>query len=103
MQVLRRLESVQHDLFSIGAELAAVAAKPDREKPETPGLPAGRTLELERWIDEAEDRLPPLTAFILPGGVAAGAALHLARCVCRRAERSVVTVGCPRTNQSPPW
>jgi cob(I)alamin adenosyltransferase len=89
-RVRMRLESVQHDLFSVGAELAAVAAKPDRAKPETPGLPAARILELEQWIDEAEDGLPPLTAFILPGGVAAGAALHLARCVCRRAERSVV-------------
>jgi cob(I)alamin adenosyltransferase len=89
-RVRERLESVQHDLFSIGAELAAPAAQPGREKPETPGLPEGRTTELERWIDEAQAELPPLTAFILPGGCAAAAALHLARTVCRRAERSVV-------------
>jgi cob(I)alamin adenosyltransferase len=45
---------------------------------------------MERWIDEAEGDLPPLQAFVLPGGVPGAAALHLARTVCRRAERAVV-------------
>ena len=85
-----RLESIQHDLFALGAELASPPATSGRTKPKTPGLPEGRTAEIERWIDEAQEDLPPLTAFVLPGGVPAAAALHLARTVCRRAERSVV-------------
>jgi cob(I)alamin adenosyltransferase len=89
-EVRARLESVQHDLFALGAELATPGPAPGRARPETPGLPEGRTEELERWIDEAEDALPPLTAFVLPGGMGSAAALHLARTVCRRAERSVV-------------
>lgn len=90
--VRARLESIQHDLFALGAELATPAPAPGRKRPETPGLPEGRAQELERWIDEAQDDLPPLTAFVLPGGVGSAAALHLARTVCRRAERSVVTL-----------
>jgi cob(I)alamin adenosyltransferase len=85
-----RLEAVQHDLFAIGSELATPAPQGDRKRPETPGIPMGRVGELEAWIDEVEDALPPLTAFILPGGVPGASALHLARTVCRRAERSVV-------------
>lgn len=85
-----RLESVQHDLFALGAELATPTGEPGRTRPATPGLPEGRTEELERWIDEADAELPPLQGFVLPGGVSGAAALHLARTVCRRAERSVV-------------
>lgn len=88
--VRARLEAVQHDLFSIGSELATPASQGVRVRPETPGLPVGRVGELEAWIDEVEDGLPLLTAFILPGGVRGAAALHLARTVCRRAERAVV-------------
>jgi cob(I)alamin adenosyltransferase len=88
--VRNRLEAIQHDLFSIGSELATPAPRGDRTRPRTPGLPIGRVGELETWIDGVEDGLPPLTAFILPGGVRGAAALHLARTVCRRAERSVV-------------
>lgn len=89
-EVRERLESIQHDLFAVGAELATPPAAPGRARPETPGLREGRTEELERWIDEMEAELPPLTVFVLPGGVPAAASLHLARTVCRRAERSVV-------------
>lgn len=85
-----RLESIQHDLFAIGSELATALPKPGRKKPETPGVPEGRIADLERWIDEADARLPDLAAFILPGGAPAAASLHLARTVCRRAERTVV-------------
>ena len=84
------LESIQHDLFAVGAELATPPPPPGRARPETPGVPEGRAEELERWIDEMQERLPALTAFVLPGGVPAAAALHLARTVCRRAERAVV-------------
>jgi len=85
-----RLESLQHDLFTLGAELATPAPTGSRKRPSTPPLPADRTGAMERWIDEAEEELPPLEAFVLPGGVPSAAALHLARTVCRRAERAVV-------------
>jgi cob(I)alamin adenosyltransferase len=85
-----RLESIQHDLFALGAELATPPAREGRARPATPPVPIGRTDEMEGWIDEAARELPALEAFVLPGGVPAAAALHLARTVCRRAERAVV-------------
>lgn len=85
-----RLQRLQHDLFAIGAELATPSPKEGRVRPSTPALPEDRAAEMEAWIDEAAAELPPLEAFVLPGGVASAAALHLARTVCRRAERSVV-------------
>ena len=48
---------------------------------------------MESWIDTAERELPPLKAFVLPGGTPGAAALHVARTVCRRAERAVVALG----------
>jgi cob(I)alamin adenosyltransferase len=89
-QVRGRLESIQHDLFALGAELAAPNGTAGDAKPKTLALPEGRVQELEGWIDETQAELPPLTAFVLPGGVPSAAALHLARTVCRRAERCVV-------------
>jgi cob(I)alamin adenosyltransferase len=84
------LESVQRDLFAIGGHLAT----PDPEKVAQAiakaALSQERVGELETAIDQATDELPPLTAFILPAGSPKAAALHLARTVCRRAERSVV-------------
>jgi cob(I)alamin adenosyltransferase len=94
-----RLEGLQHDLFALGAELAT-PEKEGRARPATPPLPEGRIAEMEGWIDEAEEELPPLQAFVLPGGVAPAAALHLARTVCRRAERAVVELS--RTETVPP-
>ena len=84
----RRLRLVQADLFAIGAHLATPPGS--RSAGHLPGLPAERPTEFERWIDEAEEELPELKSFVLPGGSEAGAALHLARTVCRRAERAVV-------------
>lgn len=80
------LESVQCDLFSIGSELAT----PDAEKHGMQLLTVDRLAEIERQIDESEAALPPLTSFILPGGTLGASMLHLARTVCRRAEREVV-------------
>jgi cob(I)alamin adenosyltransferase len=86
-------ESIQRDLFSLGGHLAT----PDPEKVaktlEKAELGEGRVLEFERLIDEADGELPPLRAFVLPAGTPKAAALHLARTVCRRAERSVVHLG----------
>jgi len=84
------LVPLQRDLFSIGALLAT----PDREKMQQhltkANIDEGRISELERAIDECERELQPLRAFIIPGGTHKAAALHLARTVCRRAERRVV-------------
>ena len=84
---------VQRDLHAIGALLAT----PNRDKMaqhlEKARLDDNRIQELERAIDAGDDELEPLRAFILPGGSAKAAALHVARTVCRRAERRVVQLG----------
>lgn len=85
------LAAVQRDLFAIGGTLAT--PNPDRLKQEVRermALDAGRVAALEKAIDDADAKLAPLTAFVLPGGSPKAAALHLARTVCRRAERAVV-------------
>lgn len=87
--VVTLLRDAQHDLFAIGAHLATPQTERGRA-PWLPPLPQSRIGELEAWIDDAETELPELRSFILPGGSPAGAALHLARTVCRRAERRVV-------------
>jgi cob(I)alamin adenosyltransferase len=87
--IREQLRLVQADLFVLGAHLATDV--PDgRPQPRLPALPEGRVAEMEGWIDEAESELPELRSFILPGGSRGGAALHVARTVCRRAERRVV-------------
>jgi cob(I)alamin adenosyltransferase len=84
------LESIQRDLFAIGGHLATPDPARVRAALEKAELSADRVAELERAIDAADAELPPLKAFVLPGGTPKAAALHLARTVCRRAERSVV-------------
>jgi cob(I)alamin adenosyltransferase len=84
------LVPIQRDLFAIGALLAT----PDRDKMalhlQKARIDERRIAELEHAIDDGESELEPLTAFILPGGTPKAAALHVARTVCRRAERHVV-------------
>lgn len=93
-EIRARLELLQHDLFAIGANLATLPPDEGRERnPHLPDLPTGRISAMEEWIDEATDELPPLREFVLPGGTPGAAALHVARTVCRRAERSVVHLG----------
>jgi cob(I)alamin adenosyltransferase len=80
---------LQEELFVLGADLATPpggSARPDR----VVRLPADAASALEPEIDRCEAELQPLETFILPGGCPAGAALHLARTVCRRAERRAV-------------
>jgi cob(I)alamin adenosyltransferase len=96
-ETAQRIQVVQHDLFTLGAELATPPAAAGRKRPETPPLPTARVAEMEEWIDDAERELAPLHAFVLPGGSAAAAALHVARTVCRRAERAVVALGAAET------
>src|SRR5690242_7067220 len=86
------LVPMQRDLFSLGALLAT----PDREKMtrqlEKARIDDDRIAQMEQAIDHAETELEPLRAFILPGGTPKAAALHVARTVCRRAERKVVAL-----------
>jgi cob(I)alamin adenosyltransferase len=84
------LESIQRDLFSIGGHLATPAPERVSKALEKAALSPERVSEFERAMDDAERELPPLKAFVLPAGTAKASALHLARTVCRRAERSVV-------------
>ena len=86
-----KLRAVQHDLFTIGSHLALPGgvAPANVDMPPLGDAPAAR---LEREIDDADARLPPLETFILPGGSEAAARLHVARTVCRRAERLVTAL-----------
>lgn len=85
------LASVQRDLLAAGAQLADVR-KAKAKAAEKAALPAERVADLERAIDRLDADLPPLKTFILPGGCEAGARLHLARAVCRRAERGIAAL-----------
>lgn len=82
------LLQIQHDLFGLGAELAT----PNPEQSGTALLSDAAVTALELAIDRFEAELPPLTEFILPAGTREAAELHIARTVCRRAERRVVTL-----------
>jgi cob(I)alamin adenosyltransferase len=89
-EVLARLRMIQNDLFDLGADIAT----PGDDF--TPGemtlrVVAKQVARLESELDLMNEALKPLTSFILPGGSAAGAALHVARTVCRRAERAAVS------------
>src|SRR5215469_14458255 len=84
------LVAVQRDLFSIGALLATPDAAKMREQLAKARIDDARIAQLEREIDDGETELTPLRAFILPGGTPKAATLHVARTVCRRAERRVV-------------
>jgi cob(I)alamin adenosyltransferase len=87
------LESIQRDLFSIGGHLATPDPERVRKALEKAALSPARITEFEQIMDEATKTLPSLRAFVLPAGTRIATALHLARAVCRRAERSVVHLG----------
>ena len=80
---------IQRDLFALGARLADPAHR-IAERVTKAAVASADILRLEEWIDALESDLPPLRRFILPGGTAAGALLHVARTTCRRAERAIV-------------
>jgi cob(I)alamin adenosyltransferase len=86
------LVPVQRDLFAIGALLATPDHEKMREQLAKARIDDQRIEELERAIDAAEAELEPLRSFIIPGGTPKAAALHVARTVCRRAERRVVSL-----------
>jgi cob(I)alamin adenosyltransferase len=78
-----RLVAIQESLFSVGAALADPEGRMEHD------FSAWEAGMLERWIDAMDEEIEPLTAFILPGGSRAAAVAHVARTVCRRAERRV--------------
>ena len=89
-ELMAMIEQIQRDLFALGSRLADPGHKiAGRVTKATIG--ASDIARLEAWIDQLEAQLPPLTRFILPGG-GAGASLHVARTVCRRAERAMVAL-----------
>ncbi len=85
------LFGVQKDLFAIGAQLADPTHKVAARRAKA-AVTAAHLQRLEKAIDAREEKLPPLRSFVLPGGTPTASLLHLARAVCRRAERSVVTL-----------
>jgi cob(I)alamin adenosyltransferase len=89
------LRGIQNDLFDVGADLCVPPSEPGASAsgaPEPLRVTTAQTQRLEQAIDRLNENLQPLNSFILPGGTPAAAWLHLARTVCRRAERAVVTL-----------
>lgn len=90
-ELVEMVIQLQRDLFAVGARLAdpshRIAARVDKAT-----LGDADVARLERWIDTLDALLPPLRRFILAGGSQAGATLHVARTICRRAERSIVAL-----------
>jgi cob(I)alamin adenosyltransferase len=87
-----KIEQIQRDLFALGARLADPSHR-IAERVTKAQVRSADVERLESWIDELDATLPPLRRFILPGGGHQGALLHVARTVCRRAERAVVGIG----------
>lgn len=88
MSELALVRSVQNDLFDVGADLCVPPAQGETALRVT----AAQAERLEKAIDRVNEGLQPLHSFVLPGGTPSAGYLHLARTVCRRAERSVVTL-----------
>lgn len=86
------LRLIQNDLFDVGADLCTPLIE-DEEPGKKLRMTADQVLRLERGIDRLNEQLKPLTSFVLPGGSTASAWCHVARTICRRAEREVVTLG----------
>jgi len=82
------LEGLQRDLFTAGTELA----HPNAVNPDDLQITSDKIVALEKAIDRFQEKLPPLKVFILPGGSKAGALLHFARTIARRAERNIVAL-----------
>lgn len=83
------LRKIQHQLFDIGSNLAA---DPIKNRMKLPEITEGDVQSIEGWIDLMNEALPELKNFILPGGHAEVSHIHIARCVCRRAERNMVAL-----------
>ena len=84
------LNQIQNDLFEVGAELGSTAER--KQKSMMPLIEESQVERLEKAIDQYEEGPPALENFVLPGGSEGASRFHLARCVCRRAERSIVAL-----------
>lgn len=91
-EIHEQLVSIQHALFDLGAALATPRTRAAQTKIEKTRFDHEGVEILEKWIDTMDKALPELHTFILPGGHPAGAMLHLARSICRRAERLVIPI-----------
>ncbi|TDQ11121.1 cob(I)yrinic acid a,c-diamide adenosyltransferase [Pedobacter metabolipauper] len=83
----KMLKEIQDRLFTVGASLAA---DPEKSRMKIPDLHDSDISLLEQEMDDMNDKLPPLTNFVLPGGNTVVSYCHIARCICRRAERLTV-------------
>jgi cob(I)alamin adenosyltransferase len=97
-ELLNQLRQIQNDLFDLGSRVAACLSDSTR----VADFAANKPAELETLIDRYDTTLPALTAFILPSGSVAGCQLHLARSVCRRAERRLVELSQSRVERDFP-
>ena len=88
----KELCMIQNALFDLGAAVATPSSTATEKKRERTRFDDHGTKLLEEWIDAMDAQLPPLHTFILPGGHLASATLHVARSICRRAERAVLTL-----------
>ena len=88
-ELKRKLKNIQNDLFDIGADLCVPISEKNKDRLR---LSANQIETLELEIDEMNSILEPLNSFVLPGGCRSATFLHMARTICRRAERSVVSL-----------
>jgi len=89
-QLAERLESIQSILLDVGSSIATPQEGSNEAQLKRAKFDSDNVNDLELWIDEMDAKLPPLRNFILPSGGKGSSFLHVARAVCRRAERSVV-------------
>lgn len=99
-ELCEMIDQIQRDLFALGSVLADPSHR-IAERVSKAALAEEHITRLEKWIDRLDERLPPLRRFILAGGAEGGATLHLARAVCRRAERRIVSLGPDATGAVP--
>lgn len=90
-EVKGQIGEVQNELFNIGAYLAT-AAPNETEHPCRSLADGSKIKELEEWIDSLDEQTPKIRAFVLPGGSKTAAECHMARTICRRAERAILAL-----------
>jgi len=90
-EIATTLRAVQNELFHLGSDLCV--PEEDKQRTPVPSIDQRHVDELERVLDRLTERVGPLENFVLPGGSVGAAHLHVARTVCRRAERVVVSLG----------